>query len=127
MAAKVTASLVALVNAYFGNRQWAFRHRERRRVWVEISLFLAVNAFCTALGALIVWAGVEWMTSLLGHSGGAVIVNVINLVSIVIVVMVRFAFYHWVVSASRRASVRAVRRSVGRTIPSRPGIPARRS
>ena len=30
VAAKVVASLVALVNAYFGNREWTFRHRDRR-------------------------------------------------------------------------------------------------
>lgn len=97
VAAKVVASLVALVNAYFGNRQWTFRDRARRRRWVEITLFLAVNAVCTALGALLVWAGVEAAASVLGREPGAVVVNVVNLVSIVIVVLVRFVLYHSVV------------------------------
>lgn len=97
VAAKVTASLVALVNAYFGNRQWTFRGRDRRRRWVEITLFVAVNAVCTVLGAVIVWLGVDAVSAVLGHPAGPFAVNVVNLVSIVIVVVARFAFYHWVV------------------------------
>lgn len=97
VAAKIVASLVALVNAYFGNRQWTFRNRARRRQWVEIALFIGVNAFCTALGALLVWAGVEAASALLGREAGPLVVNVVNLASIVVVVLVRFAFYHWVV------------------------------
>lgn len=94
---KVVASLVALVNAYFGNRQWTFRHRARRRRWVEITLFLIVNGICTGLGALLVWLGAVWATGVTGEEPGAFLVNVINLASIVIVVLVRFVFYHGVV------------------------------
>ena len=36
VAAKVVASLVALVNAYFGNREWTFRHRDRRGRTAEV-------------------------------------------------------------------------------------------
>ena len=103
--AKIAASLVALVNAYFGNRQWTFRHRARRRRWVEIVLFLAVNAVCTGLGALLVWIGVEAANTVLDRSVGPVIVNVVNLASIVIVVLVRFVLYHFVVF---RTSTRVV-------------------
>lgn len=102
VAAKIVASLVALVNAYFGNRQWTFRHRDRRRRWVEITLFVAVNAVCTALGALLVWVGVAMASSLLGHAAGPFAVNIVNLVSIVVVVVARFAFYHYVVFRTRQ-------------------------
>ncbi len=104
VAAKVVASLVALVNAYFGNRQWTFKHRARRRRWVEITLFVIVNAVCTALGALIVWGGVEAASALLGRPAGPFIVNAVNLVSIVVVVLARFGFYHAVVFRARPAA-----------------------
>lgn len=90
--AKVVASLIALVNAYFGNREWAFRHRNRHHRALELVLFCTVNGLCTALGAWILAAG----TALL-HNPGPLIVNGINLVSIGIVVVVRFFFYHFVV------------------------------
>ncbi|MCR2823945.1 GtrA family protein [Microbacterium sp. zg.Y909] len=97
VSAKIVASLVALVNAYFGNRQWTFRHRARRRRWLEVALFVAVNAFCTALGAVIVWLGVDAAAALLDREPGALVVNVVNLASIVVVVLARFGFYHGVV------------------------------
>lgn len=97
--AKVVASLVALINAYFGNREWAFRERDRHRRWLELLLFLAVNGFCTVLGAVILWAG----TVLLGEPG-PVVVNLINLVSIGIVVLARFTFYHYLVFRMPRAA-----------------------
>lgn len=108
--AKVVASLVALVNAYFGNRQWTFRDRSRRRRWVEIVLFVAVNAICTALGAAIVWLGVMAASAVLGREAGPFVVNAVNLVSIVVVVVARFAFYHYVV-------FRAAAPSTGRSVP----------
>lgn len=89
---KIVASLVALVNAYFGNREWTFRHRGHHGRALELTLFLVVNAACTGLGAGIVAVGV----ALLG-SPGPVLVNIVNLVSIVIVVFVRFLFYHYLV------------------------------
>lgn len=97
VSAKIVASLVALVNAYFGNRQWTFRNRARRRQGEEIILFVAVNAFCTALGAVLVWAGVTAAEALLDRAAGPIAVNVVNLASIVVVVLVRFAFYHGLV------------------------------
>lgn len=104
VAAKLVSSLVALINAYFGNRQWTFRNRARRRQWEEILLFVVVNAFCTALGAVLVWAGVEAASAVLAREAGPVVINVVNLVSIVIVVLVRFAFYHlWVFRVRRPA------------------------
>lgn len=94
--AKVVSSLIALVNAYFGNREWAFRNRGRHGRVREAVLFLVVNGVCTVLGAAIVWAG-EWM-----FGSGGLVVNAVNIVSIGIVVVVRFALYQWVVFPGRR-------------------------
>lgn len=94
---KLFASLVALVNAYFGNREFTFRGMRRRDRRVEVTLFLLANATCAALGAALIWLGisaVEWLT---GAAPGALVVNALNLVSIGIVVIVRFALYHLVV------------------------------
>lgn len=95
--AKVVASLVALVNAYFGNREWTFRGRDRGHRGVEIALFVGANLVCTVLGAAIVWAGVWFAGVLLGTQPGAIAVNIVNLFSIGVIVIVRFALYHWVV------------------------------
>lgn len=97
VSAKIVASLVALVNAYIGNREWTFRHRDRRGRTAEVALFLATNAVCTAIGALLVWIGVDAVASTLGREPGAVAVNVVNLISIVIVVLLRFVLYHAIV------------------------------
>ncbi|WP_417510420.1 GtrA family protein [Microbacterium sp.] len=94
---KIAASLVALVNAYLGNREWTFRHRDRRGRVSELVLFLITNAVCTALGAALVWLGVEALSLITGHAAGAFWLNIINLVSIVIVVLFRFVLYHKVV------------------------------
>ncbi|MGB4778649.1 GtrA family protein [Microbacterium sp.] len=104
VAAKIAASLVALVNAYVGNRQWTFRHRDRRRLWVEIVLFVVVNVGCTVLGVLLVWGGVELVAVALGRPAGPVAVNVVNLISIVVVVVARFFFYHALVFRTRAPS-----------------------
>ncbi|WP_407358507.1 GtrA family protein [Microbacterium sp. LTA6] len=95
--AKVIASLVALVNAYIGNREWTFRHRDRRGRVNELVLFVLVNAACTALGAALVWLGVQMLTGILDRTPGPLGVNVVNLVSIVIVVLLRFVLYHKIV------------------------------
>lgn len=97
VAAKVVSSLVALVNAYIGNREWTFRHRDRRGRVAEVVLFLVTNAVCTAIGAALVWVGVELVAGALGREPGAFAVNAVNLASIVIVVMLRFVLYHLVV------------------------------
>jgi len=100
VAAKIVASLVALVNAYIGNREWTFRHRDRRSRTSELVLFVLTNAFCTAIGAGLVWIGVEMAASILGQAPGAIAVNAVNLVSIVIVVAMRFLLYHFIVFRS---------------------------
>lgn len=95
--AKIIASLVALVNAYIGNREWTFRHRDRRSRLNELTLFVITNAVCTGLGALLVWLGVQGAAVLLGREPGPFAVNFVNLVSIVVVVLLRFVLYHKVV------------------------------
>lgn len=97
VAAKIVASLVALVNAYIGNREWTFRHRDRRGRVSEVTLFLVTNAVCTAIGAALVWVGVEAVAAVLGREPGAVALNLVNLTSIVIVVLLRFVLYHGIV------------------------------
>jgi len=101
---KIVASLVALVNAYIGNREWTFRHRDRRGRVSELVLFLGVNLACTLLGAALVWLGVEALTAIVGHATGALELNVVNLISIVIVVLIRFVLYHKVVFRGAPAS-----------------------
>jgi putative flippase GtrA len=94
---KIGASLVALINAYFGNREWAFRDRNRRGRAAEIVLFLGVNLVCTLLGAGIVWLGAEVVEGITGHAPGPALVNIVNLGSIAVIVVVRFLLYHYVV------------------------------
>lgn len=103
VAAKIVASLVALVNAYIGNREWTFRHRDRRGRTSELVLFVLTNAVCTALGAALVWVGVEMAAGILGRTPGAIAVNAVNLISIVIVVALRFVLYHSIVFRSPAA------------------------
>lgn len=94
---KIAASLVALINAYIGNREWTFRDRDRRGRVVEIVLFLAVNLVCTGLGAGLVWIGAEAVQGVTGRVPGPAIVNIVNLGSIAVIVLVRFLLYHFVV------------------------------
>jgi putative flippase GtrA len=102
VAAKVIASLVALINAYFGNREWTFRNRGQHGRKLEITLFIVVNAICTGLGAVLLAAGV-WAAGIwLATEPGPVWINVINLASIGIVVAVRFLFYHYLVFRGSR-------------------------
>lgn len=103
--AKILSSLIALVNAYFGNREWAFRHRDRRGRTSEIVLFLVTNLVCTLAGAGLVWLGVWMAEGILGRSAGPFVVNVVNLISIVIVVLIRFVLYHRIVFRVRQAPV----------------------
>jgi putative flippase GtrA len=103
MWAKVAASLVALINAYFGNREWTFRDRGRHTRLTEAILFFVVNAICTALGAGLVVVGIWLAENSLRVAAGPILVNVINLASIVVVVLVRFLLYHYIVFQGPRA------------------------
>jgi putative flippase GtrA len=54
LTAKVISTVLATTFAYFGNRHWTFRHRERRGLRREYVLFFAFNAvgLAIALGCL---------------------------------------------------------------------------
>lgn len=117
--AKVVASLIALVNAYVGNREWTFGHRDRRGRANELVLFLLANGVCTVLGVALVWLGVEAAQVVLAREPGVVVVNLVNLVSIAVVVLVRFVFYHRVV-------FRAPRRPAAPAQPADDGSPSER-
>lgn len=93
VAAKVIASLIALVNAYFGNREWAFRSRSRTGAGRQMVRFLFVNAVCTGAGAAGVWGGERALEAIYGEAG-PVGLNLVNLVSIAFVTVLRFTLYH---------------------------------
>lgn len=105
VASKVLATAVATINAYFGNRQWAFRSADNRGRASEVLLFFAVNLLCLLLGAAIVALGV-WLVP----EHDPVILNVINAASIGLVVIVRFGLYHYLVFPERTSSVSAEHR-----------------
>ena len=94
--AKIIASLIALINAYIGNREWAFRSRARTGRGRQALWFLAVNAVCTAIGAGAVWVGARVLEGIFG-TAGPVGLNVVNLVAIAGVTVIRFALYHYLV------------------------------
>lgn len=52
LTAKVIAVVAATVVAYFGNRQWTWRDRERRGFWREYGLFFVLNAIALVLTLL---------------------------------------------------------------------------
>lgn len=95
--AKVVASLVALINAYLGNRHWTFRDRGTEARGRQLTRFLVANGVCTGLGAVIVWAAAAVLTSQAGQGPGVVVLNVVNFGSIVLIIVLRFMIYHaWV-------------------------------
>lgn len=102
VAAKVVASLIALVNAYIGNREWAFRSRARTGAGRQMVKFLLVNAFCTGLGAGGVWVGAHALEVFFG-AVDPVGLNVVNLFAIAGVTVIRFLLYHFVVFPTARA------------------------
>ena len=97
VAAKIIASLVALINAYFGNREWTFKGRDRRTRRSEVSWFLGVNLLCLIVGSGLFWLGIELGEIILQRAPGPFAVNFVNLVSIAIVVVIRFGLYHYIV------------------------------
>jgi putative flippase GtrA len=54
LTAKLISTVLATTVAYFGNRQWTFRHRERQGMRKEYALFFGFNAvgLAIALGCL---------------------------------------------------------------------------
>lgn len=95
--AKIVASLVALVNAYVGNRQWTFRDRNADGRSHELARFLVANAVCTGLGAAVIWAADVLFVRGADAAMSLVVLNVVNAASIALIVVLRFVAYHrWV-------------------------------
>ncbi|MFU0804952.1 MAG: GtrA family protein [Pseudoclavibacter caeni] len=95
--AKVGATAIATVNAYFGNRQWAFGSRAHRGRTAELMLFLVANAACLGLGVALVWAGDALVAQATGQPAGPLVINLVNILSIGLTTLARFVLYHWVV------------------------------
>lgn len=90
--AKIVASLIALVNAYYGSRLWTYRGRATRNRRGELARFLIVNAVCAALGATVLAIEIALLTYRL-HLVGPLWLNLANVVAIGIVVVARFVLY----------------------------------
>jgi Predicted membrane protein len=92
--AKIASSAIALVNAYLGNLLWTFRGARQHRQIHEFARFLIVNTLCAILGAglLAVLEGV--LHYRLGLTGPFWL-NAANVVSIGVIVILRFVLYAW--------------------------------
>ncbi|MFL6153460.1 MAG: GtrA family protein [Ornithinibacter sp.] len=53
--AKIISGAVATLFAWFGNRQWTFRHRRSRPAHHEVALFFGVNAIALGISALVLY------------------------------------------------------------------------
>lgn len=57
LTAKVISTSLAIIWAYVGNREWTWRHRERRRVRSEFSIFVLLNVI--AMGIAVATLGIS--------------------------------------------------------------------
>jgi putative flippase GtrA len=55
LTAKLISTVLATTVAYFGNRHWTFRHRERSGLKREYTLFFAFNAVGLAIALSCLW------------------------------------------------------------------------
>jgi putative flippase GtrA len=65
--AKIISGAVATLFAWFGNRQWTFRHRRSRPAHHEVALFFGVNAIALGISALTLYIshyGLDFVTIL---------------------------------------------------------------
>jgi putative flippase GtrA len=53
--AKIISGAVATLFAWFGNRQWTFRHRRSRPAHHEVALFFGVNLVALGISALVLY------------------------------------------------------------------------
>jgi putative flippase GtrA len=54
LTARVLATVVSATNAFFLNRHWSFKHRERRHMGRDATLFVVINAVGLGIGLLAV-------------------------------------------------------------------------
>jgi putative flippase GtrA len=54
LTARVIATVVAATNAFFLNRHWSFKHRQRGHVGRDATLFIVINAVGLGIGLLAV-------------------------------------------------------------------------
>lgn len=96
VAAKVLSTLVSITLAYVLNKKWVFQH-EQGASFKEAGVFFGTNLGCMFLSTLIFHWGLQWrwlfeaLASVgLGH---ALVVNILNFVSIALMVPVRYVVY----------------------------------
>jgi putative flippase GtrA len=86
--ANILSNVVATTSAYFMNKHWAFRHRERIKLHHEAFYFFSINAVAIGLGAGII-AFPHYALNL----DGAFEDNVFNFVGIAVGTLLRFWAY----------------------------------
>ena len=90
--ARLISALVSVTLAYLGHRHWSFSHRARTGVRREYGIFFLVNGVTTALGL----AAVAVAAHGLGVDG-ALALQAVNVGSIAVGTLIRFAAYRrWV-------------------------------
>jgi putative flippase GtrA len=97
LTAKTISVVVATVVAYFGNRQWTFRHGARRGFWREYGAFLLVNglSLVVALLPLAISRYVFHLDTWLADNVSG------NVIGLFLGMVVRFIGYrHWVFAAT---------------------------
>lgn len=79
LSAKIISTVLATTFAYFGNRHWTFRHRERRGLRREYMMFFAFNAvgLAIALGCLGISHYLMGLTSPLADNISANVVGMV--------------------------------------------------
>jgi putative flippase GtrA len=101
LTAKTMSVVAATVVAYFGNRQWTFRHGQRRGFWREYGAFLVVNGISLVV-ALLPLAISRYVLGLDTWLADNISGNVIGLV---LGMVVRFLGYrYWVFAVAPPAS-----------------------
>ena len=92
--AKIISGAVATLFAWFGNRQWTFRHRRSRPAHHEVALFFGVNAIALGISALTLFVSHYGLgfTSILAD-------NVATIIGIGLGTLFRFWAYRKVVFA----------------------------
>ena len=92
--AKIISGAVATLFAWYGNRQWTFRHRRSRPAHHEVALFFGVNAVALGISALTLFVSHYGLgyTSILAD-------NVATIIGIGLGTLFRFWAYRKVVFA----------------------------